>query len=185
MALIMAQVKLTLANGKTITEQSSNLNVNLVPPGQEKAVISNARWLHAFNGYEISEMTTNSAVLAFDVMSADPKAEIDIYISGWDAWPTHSPDAGGNYGLIALSNVSHQLAGGVLRSELRTDVMGYRSNLYTVYLPNGVTTKRSVQIQFYINHSGASIPSPTANIVVENLGRVLAQTQIKLRNILN
>lgn len=185
MALIKAQAKLTLPNGQVITQQSPSLNINMVQPGQEKAVVSNARWLHAFNGYEITEMSSNAAVLAFDVMSADRGANIDIYISGWDAWPTHSPDAGGNYGLIALSNVSHQLAGGVLRSGLRTDVRGYRSNKYTVYLPNGVTTKRSVQIQFYVTHSGASIPSPTANIVIENLSQILAQTRIKLLNILN
>lgn len=185
MALLGAQVKLTLPDGKVVSTQSNTLSVVLIPPGQEAATISGVDFLKDFEGYSITSTSNNTAVLSFYVDQADRGAKIKFYISGWDAWPTHSPANGGNYALSAPSTYAHELAGGNLTSVRRTDVQGYNSNEYTLNLPNGISYRRRVSIKLFISHSGAAIPSPTANFVISNRDNILAQIRLKLNNILN
>lgn len=185
MALLKAQAKLTLPNGKVVSAQSNTLNVVMIPPGQEAATISGVDFLNDFGGTSITSTSNNTAVLSFYIDQADRGAKIKIYISGWDAWPTHSPTDGGNYALSAPSTFAHELAGGNLTSVRRTDVRGYNSNEYTLNLPNGISSRRRVSIKFFISHSGAAIPSPTANFVISNRDNILAQIRMKLINILN
>lgn len=185
MALIKAMVKLTLPNGKVVSTESNALNANLILPGQEAASISSVGFLDDFGGVPITSTSRNTAVLTFDVLQADPGAKIKFYISGWDAWPTHRPEDGGGYTLSAPSTYAHVLAGGNLTSIRRTDVQGYNSNEYTLNLPNGVSYRRNVAIKLFMSHTGAAIPSPTANIVLSNRDAILAQIRMKLLNILN